>query len=414
MCASMTVRDQWNRNAMFQWQVAWRYLSSNIMQTTLLVTGVALGVVAFVFITALINGLALLLTAETTGSIAHITLEPPVRTAPVLMEGNDYAATPVSTSQRSLIRDWSTLSDMIEQIPGVIAVRPEIDGNGFLVRGEAVAPVAVKGVEPEKLSVVAPIAQNLVRGSADLSAGSLLIGGELARDLGLNVGQPVILRTDRDRERLLTVRGIFETGIASVDERVVYLNLRSARPLFDLPDGVTQLSIKLTDPTTAPLIAGALRSQTQLQVSSWQEQNRNLEDALAAQARTGLLIQLFAMISIIIGVSSALLLSTYRRRSEIGIMRSFGISRRFVASVFVLQGLIVGLLGGLVGSIPGYGLCLWLFSIKAPDGNPVLPIAPDQGGYLLVITLTVLGAVLAAVLPARAAASVEPLEAIQQ
>ena len=414
MCASMTVRDQWNRNAMFQWQVAWRYLSSNIMQTTLLVTGVALGVVAFVFITALINGLALLLTAETTGSIAHITLEPPVRTAPVLMEGNDYAATPVSTSQRSLIRDWSTLSDMIEQIPGVIAVRPEIDGNGFLVRGEAVAPVAVKGVEPEKLSVVAPIAQNLVRGSADLSAGSLLIGGELARDLGLNVGQPVILRTDRDRERLLTVRGIFETGIASVDERVVYLNLRSARPLFDLPDGVTQLSIKLTDPTTAPLIAGALRSQTQLQVSSWQEQNRNLEDALAAQARTGLLIQLFAMISIIIGVSSALLLSTYRRRSEIGIMRSFGISRRFVASVFVLQGLIVGLLGGLVGSIAGYGLCLWLFSIKAPDGNPVLPIAPDQGGYLLVITLTVLGAVLAAVLPARAAASVEPLEAIQQ
>jgi len=410
----MTVRDQWNRNAMFQWQVAWRYLSSNIMQTTLLVTGVALGVVAFVFITALINGLALLLTAETTGSIAHITLEPPVRTAPVLMEGNDYAATPVSTSQRSLIRDWSTLSDMIEQIPGVIAVRPEIDGNGFLVRGEAVAPVAVKGVEPEKLSVVAPIAQNLVRGSADLSAGSLLIGGELARDLGLNVGQPVILRTDRDRERLLTVRGIFETGIASVDERVVYLNLRSARPLFDLPDGVTQLSIKLTDPTTAPLIAGALRSQTQLQVSSWQEQNRNLEDALAAQARTGLLIQLFAMISIIIGVSSALLLSTYRRRSEIGIMRSFGISRRFVASVFVLQGLIVGLLGGLVGSIAGYGLCLWLFSIKAPDGNPVLPIAPDQGGYLLVITLTVLGAVLAAVLPARAAASVEPLEAIQQ
>ena len=399
---------------MFQWQVAWRYLTSHTMQTALLVAGVALGVVAFVFITALINGLALVLTAETTGSIAHITLEPPVRTAPVLMEDDDYAATPVSTSQRSLIRDWSTLCDMIEQIPGVIAARPEIDGNGFLVRGEAVAPVAVKGVEPEKLSVVAPIAQNLVRGSADLSAGSLLIGGKLARDLGLNVGQPVILRTDRDRQRLVTVRGIFETGIASVDERIVYLNLRSARPLFDLPDGVTQLSVKLTDPTTAPLIASALESQTSLRVTSWQEENRNLEEALNAQGRTGSLIQLFAMISIIIGVSSALLLSTYRRRSEIGIMRSFGISRRFVASVFVLQGLLVGLLGGLVGALAGYGLCLWLFSVKQPDGSPVLPIAPDQGGYLLVITLTVLGAVLAAVLPARAAASIDPLEAIQQ
>jgi lipoprotein-releasing system permease protein len=384
------------------------------MQTALLVAGVALGVVAFVFITALINGLALVLTAETTGSIAHITLEPRVRTAPVLMEDDDYAATPVSTSQRSLIRNWSTLCDMIEQIPGVIAARPEIDGNGFLVRGEAVAPVAVKGVEPEKLSVVAPIAQNLVHGSADLSAGSLLIGGKLARDLGLNVGQPVILRTDRDRQRLVTVRGIFETGIASVDERIVYLNLRSARPLFDLPDGVTQLSVKLTDPTTAPLIASALESQTSLRVTSWQEENRNLEEALNAQGRTGSLIQMFAMISIIIGVSSALLLSTYRRRSEIGIMRSFGISRRFVAGVFILQGLLVGLLGGLVGALAGYGLCLWLFSVKQPDGSSVLPIAPDQGGYLLVITLTVLGAVLAAVLPARAAASIDPLEAIQQ
>jgi lipoprotein-releasing system permease protein len=302
---------------------------------------------------------------------------------------------------------------MIEQTPGVIAARPEIDGNGFIVRGEAVAPVAVKGIEPEKLSLVAPIASNLVQGSADLSAGSLLIGIKLAHDLGLNVGQPVILRTDRNRERLVTVRGIFETGIASVDERIAYLNLRSARPLFDLPDGVTQVSIRLSDPTEAPLIAQALTSQTALSAKPWQEENRNLEEALAAQGRTGTLIQLFAMISIIIGVASALLLSTYRRRSEIGIMRSFGISRRFVATVFVAQGLLVGLVGGLVGALAGYGLCLWLFSIKQPGGDPVLPIAPEQGGYLLVILLTVLGAVLAAALPARAATRVDPLEAIQ-
>lgn len=399
---------------MFQWQVAWRYLTSNVLQTALLIAGVALGVVAFVFITALINGLAEALTEETTGSIAHITVEPELQKAPVLTAQDGYAATPVSTAQRRQIRDWQSLVRMIEQIPGVIAARPEINGNGFLVRGEAVASVVVIGIEPEKLSVVAPIARNLVRGDADLSAGSVLIGTNLAHDLGLNIGQPVILRTDRDRERLVTVRGIFEIGIASVDERIAYLNLRSARPLFDLPDGVSQLSVKLTDPNQAPLIAEALQAQTSLRARSWQEDNRNLQEALAAQGSTGSLIQLFAMISIIIVVASALLLSTYRRRSEIGIMRSFGISRRFVASVFILQGLLVGLVGGLVGALAGYGLCLWLFSIKQADGSPMLPIAPEQGGYLLVIVLTALGAVLAAALPARAAANVDPLEAIQQ
>jgi lipoprotein-releasing system permease protein len=399
---------------MFQWQVAWRYLSSNLLQTALLVAGVALGVVAFVFITALINGLAIVLTAETTGSIAHITLQPPVHTAPVLNGQDDYAATPVSTSQRRQIRDWQNLVSMIEQTPGVISVRPEIDGNGFLVRGEAVAPVAVKGIEPEKLSVVVPIAGNLVRGRAELSAGSLLIGARLAHDLGLTVGQPLILRTERDRERLLTVSGIFETGIANVDERIAYLNLRSARPLFDLPDGVTQLSIKLSEPAHALALAPELAALTRLRATPWQEQNRNLEEALAAQGTTGTLIQLFAMISIVIGVASALLLSTYRRRSEIGIMRSFGITRRFVATVFLLQGLLVGLIGGLSGALAGYGLCLWLYSIRQANGDPVLPLAPDQGGYLLVILLTTLGAVLAAVLPARAAAMIDPLEAIQQ
>jgi len=399
---------------MFQWQVALRYLTSQPLQTLLLVAGVALGVVAFVFITALINGLAIVLTEETTGSIAHVTLEAPILTAPVLTEQDDYAATLVSTAQRRQIRDWQNLVSMIEQTPGVSAVRPEINGNGFLVRGEAVAPVAVKGIEPEKLSVIVPISRYLVRGNGDLSAGSLLIGTRLAEDLGLNEGQPVILRTDRDGERLLTVQGIFRTGIANIDARIVYLNMRSARPLFELPEGVTEIAIKLLDADNAPLVAESLAPLTSLRATSWQEENRNLQDALDAQGRTGTLIQLFAMISIIIGVASALLLSTYRRRGEIGIMRSVGISRRFVAAVFVLQGLLVGLAGGLTGALAGYGLCLWLYAIKQADGDPVLPIAPDEGGYLVVISLTVIGAVLAAVLPARAAAQVDPLEAIQQ
>ena len=95
-------------------------------------------------------------------------------------------------------------------------------------------------------------------------------------------------------------------------------------------------------------------------------------------------------------------------------MRSFGISRGFVASVFLFQGLIIGLASSLIGAGVGYRLCLFLSSIKASDGDPLLPIVPSEGGYLLVITLTTIGSAIAAILPARAAARVDPVEAIQQ
>lgn len=125
------------------------------------------------------------------------------------------------------------------------------------------------------------------------------------------------------------------------------------------------------------------------------------------------MIQLFSLVSIIIGVASALVLSAYRRRPEIGIMRATGISSGFIAQVFVLQGLIIGLVGGAIGCLVGYGLCQGLASIAGPDGRPALPIAPERGGYLTVFVLATLGAVAASAWPARSASKVDPLDAIQ-
>jgi lipoprotein-releasing system permease protein len=403
---------------MFVFRVAWRYLTANRVQTGLLIAGVSLGVVVFVFITALIQGLAAFLIAETTGSIAHVKIEPPVRVARVFTpppkDGVVTAAQPVSTFQRALIRNWQQIVALIESQPGVIGVSPEISGNAFIVRGEATAPISVSALKPEKISVITPIADKIITGDRALTVDGLLIGVKLAENLGLSVGQPVLLRSDRGVERLFTVRGIFETGIGSVDERVAYMPLQSARPLFDILDSVNRIDVKLADPDTAPQVADFLKANAPVKATTWQDENRQLQDALAGQGRTGNLIQLFSMISIIIGVASALLLSTYRRRGEIGIMRSFGLTRRFIATVFVLQGAMIGIIGGAVGCLAGYGLCSWLATILNDKGEQLLPVVPALGGYDLAMTFTVIGAIVAALLPARAAARIDPLEAIQQ
>lgn len=95
-------------------------------------------------------------------------------------------------------------------------------------------------------------------------------------------------------------------------------------------------------------------------------------------------------------------------------MRAVGISRRFVAGVFVLQGILIGTIAALLGAGLGYQLCVTLASFQDASGRASLPIAPSEGGYVLVITLTIIGAAVAAVLPARAAATVDPVDAIQQ
>ena len=157
-----------------------------------------------------------------------------------------------------------------------------------------------------------------------------------------------------------------------------------------------------------------MQNTTGLKSTPWQEKNENLQSATDAQGRTGTFIQSFAMIAIIISIASALLLSSYRRRPEIGIMRAMGISRGFVGGVFILQGVFIGGISAFLGASLGYYLCVLLASIEAENGGPSLPIAPSEGGYVLVISLTIIGAALAAVLPARAAASVDPVDAISQ
>jgi lipoprotein-releasing system permease protein len=399
----------------FALRVAFRYLTANRVQSGLLIGGVALSVIVFVFMTALIRGLAIFLTAQTTGQIAHVEIEPLPRVAQVMSADSRFAAQPISTFQRQQIRNWQLIVGQTERLDHVVAVVPEVTGNGFLVRGTAVAPIALLGIDPSQIDAIIPLTKSIVDGSSDLSTGGLLIGAELAEDLGLRAGIPVLLRSDRGIERLIPVTGIFRLGLSNVDRRVAYLSIAAARPLLSLPNGVTSVSVKLDDPALALSIAAQLKRQMPLKITAWQEKNRNLHTALESQGRTGSFIQGFAMIAIMIAIASALLLTSVRRRGEIGIMRSFGISRAFVAWVFVFQGMIIGLVASLIGAGLGYWLCLVLSEgFTGLPGEAALPIEPSEGGYLLVITLTVAGSALSAILPAQAAARLDPVEAIQQ
>ena len=396
-------------------KIATRYLTASKAQTALLVTGVAVGVFIFIFMSALIGGLAEFILSRTVGDISHITIEAETDDPSVLIspEGHVLVVAERGRTRTATLSEAATWLPLIEGVPGVRAVSPQISGAGFVTRGAQVAQVSVTGVEPGRESAILDLAGYMVEGDVRLGSGLIVLGRDLADDLALSIGQTLRLESSNGVTAALTLSGIFKTGNGSMDSARAFVSLATARTLYAMPQGVTRIEIKLDDLNAADATALRIRALTGLDAVPWTDGAEQLMEALNAQAQTGYFLKTFALITIVIGVASALLLSTYRRRPEIGIMRAMGAGRGFVIFVFVTQGALIGLMGGIMGAALGY-LALLPFPSRDAFEPGTLPMDITQGSYGLAITLTVIGAILASILPARSAARVDPVTAIGQ
>lgn len=406
----------------FEIKLAVRYLASSRLQTGLLVAGVAVGVLVFTFIAALMNGLGVRLTDDIIGSVAHVTLEPEPRTPRSFMapgRGRALFAVQPGHDEVAVIRTYRAALEVARRMSGVRVVVPEVLGNATLARGAKAVAVVVTGIQAEQADAIAPLARSMIHGRLDLGVGNVLVGASLAEDLAVAVGDRLILRAARARigpsaDVVVTVRGIFRLGIQAVDQRVIYLELGAAQKLFDLASGVSKLELKIDDVWQARALSDRLGRATGLKASNWLDGNTRLQEGLRAQASTGAMIKAFSLLTIAIGVASTLFLSVMRRRSEIGILRSFGIGRGAIVRAFVLQGTLIGALGSLAGIALGFGFAHALLALSTrATGTPAIPIDPAQGEYLRASVLAMIASGLAAVLPAWSAANTDPLQAIQ-
>jgi len=397
-------------------KVALRHLSSNPSQTGLLVFGVAVAVFIFIFMSALIGGLADLMVNRTLGGLAHVTIKADDRALPLLKTDSEamvLVARQKSTRETTGIQDAVPLLPVIDQVPGVVVSSAQITGGAVLIRGERVRQVSVTGLASDRVTAIIPFDQYLQAGRLSLSGEGVLIGATLADDMNLSIESPVTLRTDQGNAAMLRVSGIFSSGAGRLDTASAYLDIRTARNLFDMPNAVSRIELKLTDLYDAETVAARIVATTGLDAEPWTATAQQLYEGLQAQSDTGLVLKSFALITIVIGVASSLMLTTYRRRPEIGIMRAMGASQNFILFVFVSQGAIIGLFGGLIGA----GLGVAILTPLTPIGEVrpgQLPIDVAQGSIGLAIALTMIGATLSAILPARAASRIDPVEAIGQ
>lgn len=401
----------------FEFRVALRYIRSGRIQTVLIVSVVTVGILVYTFMASLINGLAQRLTNDVIGNLAHVVLAPPERDPALIRDPGDarvLLAVLRTHERRASIDGWREAARTAARIPGVVTVSPAVQAGGFAQRGEKVKPILLYGVEVGKVSDIVEIGPKLVRGSEDVGPGEALIGVKLADELGLTTGQRVRVSSERGRERLLSVRGVFDVENANLNERLLVVELGTAQNLLDLPGSVTRIDVKVREVFDAPAMGERLASATGLEATDWVSENKRLKDALRAQASTGHLVKFFTVVLIIVAVASQLLLAVMKRRSEIGIMRSMGIGRAAIVHIFLWQGFLIGLMGSTLGAVLGWVFLLLLRTgLQRPDGTAVLAVDPAQGDYVVAVVTATLASTFAAVFPSVSAARVDPVTVIQ-
>jgi lipoprotein-releasing system permease protein len=406
-----------NPIAPFEWILATRFMREGLMQTLLIVAGVALGVAVIVFMSALLSGLQGNLFRRTLNYQAQIVILPPKEIARSLRPNTDAASAAVVQPRAQRIRSvdqWQTVRDQVARLPGVIAIAPVVSGAGFVLRAEASKSVGITGMEPSSYLRLIALSDKIVAGNADLSTSDMLVGTELAKDLGVAMGDKLTLQTATGASVTLIISGIFDFGNKGQNSRSVYVALRTAQSLLDLPGGVTSLEVNVSDPFAAEVMAQTIQAQTGLEVDSWIVTNAQFFSAMSAQSLSNDVIRFFVGLTAALGIASVLVVSVVQKSKEIGILRATGTSRRQILRSFLLQGALMGLMGSLVGSVMGWAFLIgWRGMAKNADGTPLFSIAFEPMLFVYAAAGATLVGTIAAVFPAQRAARLDPAVAIR-
>ncbi len=395
-----------------EWTIAVRFLREGRTQSALIVIGIAVGVAVIVFLTALIMGLQSNIIQRTLGTQAHIKISAPDEVNLRLPSPEETVQLVLETKRAQRLRsinNWQQVRDLLDTLPEVTAVSPVISGPAFARRGEALASVALIGIDSERYRRIIPIQDNIVYGQFRVGADDAVIGNRLATDLGLRVGDKLRLDAGQGRDGVVNVAGIFELGVRDLDARQVYIDLKQAQSLLDLPGAATLIDITVGDIFRAEQVADRLGRLTGLKVESWMETNAQLMNALRSQSLSTQMISGFVALSVALGIASVLSVSVVQRTREIGILRAMGTSRRQMLIVFLIQGALFGLAGSLIGGISGCAL-VWAFNTFGPR---LFFIPVDLLLLLFASALATLTGVISAAIPARSAAGLDPVEAIR-
>jgi lipoprotein-releasing system permease protein len=417
----------------FELFIAARYLRAKRRQavvgviTLISVAGVAAGVAALIIALAITNGMRTDLQARLLGSTAHVQLER------VASDG---------------IRDWRPLLDRLSALPHVTAAAPGLYGQVLISNGPRSGGVLIEGIIPAYQKKVSDLLSKVTLGSAaaleptaddtsalgpkpglNASAPPIVLGYDLADSIGAQVGAVVLVTSPQGdltplglipKFQRFQVVGIFHSGFYQYDSSMAFMRLADAQRLFSEPDVISVIAFKVDDLYRADVIGREIEKAAGpgFLSTNWMEQNRELFRALRLEQ-----IVTFIVIGLIVCVAAlniliALTMMVMEKTRDIAVLMSFGVRTDQIRLIFLLQGLLISVLGTGIGLVAGYGLSWFGGHYHLPLAASVysidyLPFAPRFSDALIVAGVSLGVSLLATLYPSASAARVLPAEALR-
>lgn len=409
----------------YEFYIGLRYLRAKRRQTfisiiTLIsISGVAIGVMALILVLGVMTGFTDDLREKILGTNSHIVI-------------SKFGAN---------LSDYRQVMEKIRTCPGVVAATPFILFQGMLSSGSNVSGVVLRGIDVATAPAVIRIQEILVEGRLDQlekeqasADGSklqgIIIGRELSKMLGVGLGEPITVISPAGlitpsglmpRWKKFFIVGIFESGMYEYDTTLAYLSMKNAQSFLKMADDATGVEVKVTDIYQVRSFAEAMRKKlgdTYL-VRDWMEMHRNLYSALKLEKTAMFIILVLIILVAAFNIIGTLIMVVHDKNRDIAILKSMGATSAAIMRIFVIQGLVIGVVGTALGLFGGFLLAFLQnhYHIVGLSQDiyyiPNLTVKTSFMDTFWVSLSGVLITFLATIYPSRQAARLDPAEALR-
>jgi lipoprotein-releasing system permease protein len=402
-------------------KISWTHLTSKIRQLIVAVLSVTFGISMYIFMNSFMNGVNGAQTEITFTTMAHIRVYNDQGGAPaVLVSSGSRGDTILDVSNARHIsytegiRNAGEVKQVLQQNREVVAITEQVNQNVFFRNGVTQVNATLSGIDVANEVQLFNTVQYMTGGDLtelERRSDAVVLGTGLASKLSVSMGDNITLSTSGGVTKVLKVIGLIQTGTGSVDKSRALISINTARQLLSKNKSyATEVLANTRDYNKAKEVAAAIRPGIRYKTEAWQEGNGQLESANTLRDIIAIAVSLTILVVAGFGIYNIMNMTVNEKMREIAILKAMGFDGRDIIHIFLVQSIIIGLIGGFIGLLLGFVISAVVDNIPFKIASfDTLPISYLPADYIMAMVFGLLITFVAGYLPARKASKVDPV-----